>query len=341
VRGMTGFALDPSIVDPRVWEDQLARVFAPSWLGTIVEPEIAGPRTRPFVWEPLGVPLVETRTADGTTRVLSNVCTHRAAIVCEKEGTGERLRCPYHGRIFGLDGRALKAPGFGPDFPRDEDHLPVVPSAGWGPFRFLSLRPRTEFPHDALAPWLSGIALDGFSVEAPATYEVPAHWALYCDNFLEGLHIPFVHPGLQAAVADYRVETFAGGSVQIAWAKKDQPALSLADDHPLAGERIAALYFWLFPTTMVNVYPWGLSLNVVVPLGPARTQVMFQALVRDPSLRETGAGAGLHQVEMEDEVVVVSQQRGIRSPLYRAGRLAGAEAAVAHFHAMLDAALTG
>jgi choline monooxygenase len=334
---MTGFALDPSLVDPRVWAEQLARVFAASWVGMPVAQPLARPGARPFVWEPLGVPLIETRSADGETRVLSNVCTHRAAIVCEKEST--RLRCPYHGRLFELDGRAIKAPGFGPEFPRDEDHLPAVPAAWWGPVRFLALHPRSPFPSDALEPWFRGLPLEGFSIEAPVEYEMSAHWALYCDNFLEGLHIPFVHPALQASVASYRVETFTGGSVQIAGARSDEPALALAGDHPLAGERIAALYFWLFPTTMMNVYPWGISLNLVVPLAPDRTRVVFQSLVRDPSVREAGAGAGLHHIEMEDEAVVVSQQRGIRSPLYRPGRLAPAESAVAHFHDLLTAAL--
>ena len=334
---MGGLALDPSIVDPRRWEDQLSRVFGSSWVGAPVGVPLPGPGARPFAWEPLGVPLVETLDGAGVTRVLSNVCTHRAAIVCEKEST--RLRCPYHGRLFELDGRAIKAPGFGPEFPRDEDHLPVVPTVWWGPVRFLALRPSSPFPREALEPWFRGVPLEGFAIEAPVSYEMQAHWALYCDNFLEGLHIPFVHPALQASVASYRVETFDGGSVQIAGARADEPALTLAPDHPLAGERLAALYFWLFPTTMMNVYPWGISLNVVVPLAPDRTRVVFQSFVRDPSLREAGAGAGLHQVEMEDEAVVVSQQRGIRSPLYRPGRLAPAEAAVAHFHDLLARSL--
>ena len=334
---MVGIALDPSIVDPRGWEDQLGRVFGSSWLGTPTVP-FAGPGARPFVWEPLAVPLVETRDAQGATRVLSNVCTHRAAIVCEKEST--RLRCPYHGRLFELDGRAIKAPGFGSEFPREEDHLPEVPTAWWGPVRFLALRPRSPFPREALEPWFRGVPLEGFAIETPVSYEMPAHWALYCDNFLEGLHIPFVHPALQASVASYRVETLDGGSVQIAGARADEPALTLGAEHPLAGERLAALYFWIFPTTMLNVYPWGISLNLVIPLAPDRTRVVFQSFVRDSSLRRTGAGAGLHQVEMEDEAVVVSQQRGIRSPLYRPGRLAPAESAVAHFHEMLAASLT-
>ena len=27
-------------------------------------------------------------------------------------------------------------------------------------------------------------------------FKIDSHWALYCDNYLEGFHIPFVHKGL-------------------------------------------------------------------------------------------------------------------------------------------------
>ncbi|MBK7345125.1 MAG: hypothetical protein IPJ06_19720 [Saprospiraceae bacterium] len=32
------------------------------------------------------------------------------------------------------------------------------------------------------------------------TYKVKANWALYVENYLEGLHIPFVHPALREAL---------------------------------------------------------------------------------------------------------------------------------------------
>ena len=91
---------------------------------------------------------------------------------------------------------------------------------------------------------------------------------------------------------------------------------------------------------MVNVYPWGLSLNVVRPSGPDRTVVSFLSYVWDASLLGQGAGAGLDAVEMEDEAVIELVQRGVRSRLYRRGRYApGWESGVHHFHRLLLAAL--
>ena len=71
---------------------------------------------------------------------------------------------------------------------------------------------------------------------------------------------------------------------------------------------------------MFNFYPWGLSLNVVTPQAAGRTKVSFHSYVWNQALRESGVGAGLHRVEMEDEEVVESVQRGVRSRLYDRGR---------------------
>jgi len=102
------------------------------------------------------------------------------------------------------------------------------------------------------------------------------------------------------------------------------------------GTSIAAFYFFLFPNTMLNFYPWGLSINVVVPLAVDRTRVVYRALVSDPAKRRRGAGGDLDRVEHEDEEIVEQVQRGIRSRLYDRGRYSPLrEAGVHHFHRLL------
>ena len=87
---------------------------------------------------------------------------------------------------------------------------------------------------------------------------------------------------------------------------------------------------------MLNFYPWGLSLNVVVPMGPARTRILFRTHVADEALRGKGAGSGLDQVEAEDEAVVEQVALGVRSRLYRRGRYSPTrEIGVHHFHRLL------
>ena len=103
---------------------------------------------------------------------------------------------------------------------------------------------------------------------------------------------------------------------------------------------MAAWYFWLFPNLMLNFYPWGLSLNVVMPAGVDAMRVHYRAYVLDEARRERGAGSGLDRVEHEDEAIVESVQRGIHSRLYRRGRYSPTrETGVHHFHRLLCAAL--
>ncbi len=91
---------------------------------------------------------------------------------------------------------------------------------------------------------------------------------------------------------------------------------------------------------MINAYPWGLSVNLIRPLSSSRTRVTFASYVLDASKTGKGAGADLHQVELEDEAVVEAVQRGIRSRVYRGGRFSPKrESGVHHFQRLLAAAL--
>jgi choline monooxygenase len=55
-----------------------------------------------------------------------------------------------------------------------------------------------------------------------------------------------------------------------------------------------------------------------------------------PVLEDTGAGADLHRVELEDEAVVQATQVGVRARLYDRGRYSPQhEQAVHHFHRWL------
>ena len=328
-----------------VYEALRERVFARSW--QVVE-ELAGddpgPSVRPFELLPgmLDEPLVRTRDEGGVERCLSNVCTHRGNLVCLEPGDPKGLRCGYHGRRFELDGCFQSMPEFegAEGFPSKADDLPAVALDDSLGLPFVSLDPAVPFAqlsegvHQLLGEHpFAGLRLDP---ERSRDYDVRANWALYVDNYLEGFHVPFVHPGLARSIdyASYRTELFSTSNVQIGSARDAQPTF--------AGTEVAAYYFWLFPNTMLNVYPWGLSLNVVQPVALDRTRVLFRSYVGKPELLDQGAGSDLDQVEMEDEAVVEQVQRGIRSRLYRRGRYSPTyEAGVHQFHRLLVHSLDG
>jgi choline monooxygenase len=178
--------------------------------------------------------------------------------------------------------------------------------------------------------------------ERGRTYLVRANWALYVDNYLEGFHIPYIHAALNATLdyASYRTELLRHGNLQVGTAADSEPAFELPPGHPLFGERVGALYFWMFPNLMLNFYPWGLSVNVVRPQGVSLTKVEFVPFVARPELLDQGAGGALDRVEREDEAVVESVQVGLRSRFYDRGRYAvEREKGVHQFHRMLAESL--
>ncbi|HEU5210478.1 MAG TPA: aromatic ring-hydroxylating dioxygenase subunit alpha [Longimicrobiales bacterium] len=353
-----GFTVDPDIRraatlpsalyhDPEWYRLQQERIFARSWqwVGTRAQLRTPG-RTVPFTLLDgcLDEPLVLTHDDDGVLHCLSNVCTHRGALVVEGAGHQRSLRCRYHGRRFTLGGRCTFMPEFEnvEGFPSAADDLPELPLGELGPFLFSGIDPMMPFADwiEPLRPRIEWMPFDEF-VEDPSSardYLIRAHWALYVDNYLEEFHIPFVHASLAETIdyATYATETYAWASLQLALANEGEHAFELPAGHPDHGRRVAAFYYWLFPNLMLNFYPWGISLNLVTPLGPDRTRVSFRSWVWDASKREQGAGAGLHRVEMEDEEVVESVQRGVRSRLYDRGRYsARREIGTHHFHTLL------
>ena len=344
--------LPPSFyLDEAVFAAVRERVFARSWqwLGPLDAVAARG-SVAPHTLLPglLDEPLLLARDERGQLRCLSNVCTHRGAVMLTQAGTADAIRCPYHGRRFGLDGCLRHAPGFegALNFPSASDHLPQVPWGLWQGHGFASLQP--ALPLDTLLlemeqrlPWLP---VHSFCADPTRSrsFEFDAHWALYVENYLEGLHISFVHPALNQTLqmADYRYELGTASVLQLAAAREGEAAFELPAASPDHGQRIAAYYWWLFPNLMLNFYPWGLSVNLVQPLSPKRTRVIFRSFVADPALLGIGAGAALDPVELEDEAVVQRVQQGIRSRLYTAGRYAPKhEAGVHHFHRLLCAAL--
>ncbi len=358
------FSIDPRIArawtlpaevyhDPEHYAAQRERIFGRSWQLLPDASDLKAPgHVRPFTLLEgcLDEPLLLSRDEDGTLHCLSNVCTHRGALVVEGEGHRTTLRCRYHGRKFGLDGRFRHMPEFEEveGFPSEKDDLPSLPVEEWGPLRFTALDPAFPFQE-----WIGPVRERTrflpveeatFDPESSRDYRIDAHWALYVDNYLEEFHIPFVHArSLGALDYDaYRTETFAWGNLQLGANENDAPGFELPDDHPEAGEAISALYFWLFPNLMLNFYPWGISVNVVRPLGPQRTVVSFLTWTWDDSLPRTGLGGDLHRVEMEDEEVVESVQRGVRSRLYHRGRYSPRrEVGTHHFHTLLAEFISG
>lgn len=328
------------------FEEVKEKIFAASWLYVADATVVSEPGdVYPFILLQgvLDEPLVLTRDGEGRLHCLSNVCTHRGKIVVEQPGNRRMLSCGYHGRCFRLDGSFKSMPEFkeAENFPSEADHLAKVAVKEWLGMVFVSLAPAFDF-EEAIRPvrerthWMPLEYLKA-STEGTQDYFIKANWALYCDNYLEGFHIPFVHPALNQAIdfKQYDYEIFAHCNLQIGIAEEGQPYFDIPAGGKDFGKRVYAYYFWLFPNLMLNFYPWGLSLNVVEPLSHESTKVGFRSYRFDGSPFDRSVN-NLEKTEMEDEDVVESVQRGIQSRYYDRGRFSPTmEKGVHHFHQLV------
>lgn len=334
--------------DPEAYERSKPAIFARSWQfladeGVVKVPGQVYPTT--MLEGCLDEPVLLTRDMADSVHLVSNVCTHRGNLVCEGAGNERFLRCRYHGKRFGLDGKFQNMPEFegAEGFPSPKDDLPRIPFGHWGPFLFGSLDPVCSLG-EWLAPMIERVGwlplhLFTFAPERARDYMIRANWALYVDNYLEGFHIPFIHADLNAVIdyENYAVERFRYLNLQLAVAKGAEDVFDLPAGSPDAGKAVSAYYFWVFPNLMFNFYPWGLSINVVRPLAHNLTKVSFLPYVWDSSKLDRGAGSALDRVEREDEAVVESVQRGLHSRFYDRGRFSPKrEPGTHHFHLLLS-----
>jgi choline monooxygenase len=356
---MSKFFVDPDIskaktlhtdfyTDTALFNDSKEKIFADSWQ-FIGDTDIVSSQTNcyPFtlLQDFIDEPLLLTRDKQNKLHCLSNVCTHRGNIIVNEPCHASNLRCKYHGRIFQMDGQFHSMPEFKEvqNFPSPSDNLSLVPLHNWGKWLFTSLsagRPATDYLDDVIARvgWLP-VSDFKYRPELSSEYYVNAHWALYCENYLEGFHIPFVHADLNAVIdyGNYTTELFPLSNVQIGIAKDADDCFDLPAGSPDFGKKIAAYYFWVFPNMMFNFYPWGLSVNIVQPIGVARTKISFLTYILDETKYKKGAGGDLDKVELEDEEVVQQVQRGIRSRFYTHGRYSVTrEQGTHHFHRLLS-----
>ena len=338
--------------DDRVFDLLKTKVFTSSWQweGCTKElfPEDDYIQPINFIDGFLDEPLFLKRAGTGQVDCFSNVCTHRGNLIFHHECRSKRIACGYHGRTWDTEGKFTFMPEFKDvkDFPRACDHLKKFPVALLGSHIFTSLSPvfSIESVFQKMKERIGFMPIELFksNSEHSKDYLVNCHWALYCDNYLEGFHIPFVHNDLNDVLdyGSYTTELFDNGSLQIGYSKGGEDVFNLPSGHPDSGKDVAAYYYWVFPNMMFNFYPWGLSVNIIRPVSKNKTRVLFRSFVWDSSRLGEGAGAVLDKVEREDEFVVEGVHKGLQSSTYQSGRFSPTrEQGVHHFHRLLAQAI--
>jgi choline monooxygenase len=335
--------------DEAVFAAEKETIFARTWqvVGHHDQVQNAGDY---FTTELVGEPLLIVHGTDGKLRGFYNVCRHRAGPPAEGCGSRKLFRCGYHGWTYGLDGSLLSATEIeGVEGFRSEDFaLMPVRVEEWFNFIFVNLdgdaRPLRESLGE-LPKQAEKFEFAGMKLLERRSYEMNCNWKTYVDNYLEGYHLPSVHPGLNRELDfnAYVVEPYARHVRQFSPIRGAQPGDTTPRRYQEAREDLTTDYFWIFPNWMLNCYPDNVSLNVVLPVAPGRSLAVFEWYLPEKDHSSSAAKASVEfsdQIQVEDVGICERVQKNLRSRSYSRGRFSVKQEKGVHaFHRMYAEAM--
>ncbi len=323
-------------VDPAVYEAERQAVFRRTW-------QLLGPTSvlsEPGSYQAVDVAgwkLFVLRGRDGVLRGFHNVCRHRGArLLAEGNGTCNVLKCPYHLWIYDQEGRLKKAPWFGEDPAFDLADYPLQPIsvAEWRGLLFVAIEPESslETQLGALPATVAEHPIEGYRLAGEERFEMRCNWKTYTDNFVEGYHIPGIHPTFRKMIEFDSFQTTAeDGLVRMSAPLKE-------------GYFYGGLWLWAWPNWTLSVYPEGMNTSRINPLGPDRTELIYRFYFADVSEETAEARAstiaGNCQVVREDFSICEETQANYASGGFDRGPLSPRhEAGVAYFQQRLSQSL--
>lgn len=309
--------------EPRFERLDRDAVFSRTWqaVGQVGELPAAG------CWittEVAGEPIIVVRGTDDVLRGFFNVCRHRGGPLATDAGCGRVLKCGYHGWTYTLEGMLRGVPQWDRVelFDRRDYGLLPVRVETWQGLVFVNLDAGASplsSTFEGLEVRTAPLGLSALRHAARTSYEVRANWKVYVENFLEGYHVPIVHPELLRLYDYTRYET----DVHREFTLQSSPLAPT--DHPYAPGGGEALYYCVFPNFMLNILPGRLQTNVVVPTGPESCRVIFDYYYDDVE-SEAGCARAADDMAFADEVqaedigICERVQRGLASRAYDRGR---------------------
>lgn len=209
--------------DPRVFADEVARIWNRGWVYVGHTSEVAQPGDYRQTW--LGTQAaILSRDKQGEVHVLLNRCSHRGAQVCDQpQGNSSNFRCPYHGWTFSNSGALLGFPyhtGYGGEVQKKDLGLGRAEVGIYRGFVFARLDRGGPPLLEHLGNAAEGI--DRFVEFSPVgelqmsagwiKHDIRANWKILLENETDGYHPGFVHKSIFSVVPTGLADVFADKS---------------------------------------------------------------------------------------------------------------------------------
>jgi len=303
-----------------------------------------------------------TRGKDGEIRAFSNVCRHRGAKLLDGTGSCKgRIRCPYHGWSYALDGRLMGVPS--------EQTFPGMKKADFGlkPVEMEIILGLVFVRLVPGGPSLAEMFKDFIEMARPYRLEEMepiqqlwtgswnCNWKVAVDNNLENYHVPVGHPGYHRMLDNDLMGEINVHGVAVSesvlrehpspvWSERlyQKLAPEVLTDLPEKTRR-TWLFFSMAPNIGIDIYPDSMDVFQILPQTAETCFMRYPVYSRPDARRETKLLRYLNarinrQVGHEDRDLSERVQMGLRSNGYEPGPLSDYEHAIRDFHDRLRAA---
>ena len=229
---------------PDVWAADLG-VLSPLWYLVGHTSQIPGTGDTKIV-SLFGESVIVVRGSDGVVRAFYNVCSHRAARICDESAKGLRqFTCPYHNWSYSLEGqiksRRLEVV-FDETFDPDAHNLRPCHLRVLEGLLFLSISDTPTDFDEAYQPFEELFRFYGMANAKVARihgFPVVANWKTLVENTIDPYHVPVVHPNFtktrtpaywQAAASTRTAEVIAAATQAEQEMKEWEAALTQLPD---------------------------------------------------------------------------------------------------------------
>jgi choline monooxygenase len=320
---------------PAILEMEKEHIFAHSWqlVGRAEQVRNAGDY---LVAEIAGEPIIVVRGKDGVLRGFYNVCRHRGGPLATEDGCASNLQCKYHGWTYDLNGSLRATPSFdNPSFDKSKNPLAPISLGEWEGLVFISLSPASlnlDTFLGGISERIAPIEISKLKFHWREVYNVKCNWKVYVDNYLEGYHVPHVHPEL------FKMYNFRDYSYEIGKYYSLQHCPIKPGENIYAPGGGTAFYYFIFPNLALNIMPGRMQTNLILPIDAGTTSVIFDYYYAEGTAQEIMDEdiRFSDDVQKEDIAICELVERGLRSRSYDKGKFSPEhEQAVYHFQSLL------
>lgn len=323
--------------DPDFLTLEREKIFAPSWQIVCHESDIAG-RGRYATLDFMGTLIAVVRGDDGGLRAFRNMCRHRSARLLDDPfgSCSSRIVCPYHAWTYDLKGRLVGVPRrdcYAP-FENEDYGLAPLELREAGGFLFVRAGEGGVSFEEFIGPMAREFEIyktkDMRALGRITLRERAINWKIGVENYVDFLHLPVAHDGLDSLVGDTYSLAIEEGACVI------RAELEIAPDQTLSARAYRSFlpevehlpherrrqwrYVKLWPNLAFDIYPDQIDFMQFIPLATDRTLLREISYALPDERREMKAARYLNWrvnrvVNLEDRNIIERTQAGMSSAL--------------------------